>query len=43
MVNIPGYDDRDLQLRLSKELEKFVMDFVKEANGSVSSEHGVGF
>ena len=41
-VCIPGYDNVDLQDRLSEVVDGFVFDYVKEARGSVSAEHGVG-
>lgn len=41
-VCIPGYDNADLQDRLSDVVDSFVFDYVKEARGSVSAEHGVG-
>ena len=42
-VSVPGYEDKDLQDRLSAIVEPFVMDFVKDVKGSVSAEHGIGF
>jgi len=42
-ISIPGYESKDLQERLGRVVEPFVMDFVKKARGSVSAEHGVGF
>jgi hypothetical protein len=42
-ISIPGYDNNDLQHKLSKVVEPFVMDFVKNVKGSVSAEHGIGF
>lgn len=41
-VCIPGYDNTDLQDRLSEVVDGFVFDYVKQARGSVSAEHGVG-
>jgi FAD/FMN-containing dehydrogenase len=41
-VSIPGHEDKDLQMRLSLLVEPFVMNFVREARGSISAEHGVG-
>jgi len=42
-ISVPGYDDHDLQERLTQACEPFVMDFVKKARGSISAEHGIGF
>jgi D-lactate dehydrogenase (cytochrome) len=41
-VCIPGYENTDLQDRLSEVVDSFVFEFVKAARGSVSAEHGVG-
>ena len=41
-VCIPGYDNVDLQDRLSSVVDPFVFELVKNARGSVSAEHGVG-
>jgi D-2-hydroxyglutarate dehydrogenase len=41
-VTIPGYDDSELQHKLTNLVEPFVMDFTRKAKGSVSAEHGVG-
>jgi len=40
---VPGYENKDLQNRVSKVVEPFVMDYVRNVRGSVSAEHGVGF
>lgn len=42
-VSIPGYSDQDLQEKLSRVVEPYVMNFVKNARGSISAEHGIGF
>lgn len=42
-ISIPGYEDRELFEKISKMVMPFVMNFVKEAKGSVSAEHGIGF
>lgn len=42
-VAIPGHEDKALQQKLNSVVEPFVMNFVKNARGSVSAEHGVGF
>lgn len=41
-VCIPGYDNTDLQDRLSDLVDHFVFEYVKKVRGSVSAEHGVG-
>ncbi len=41
-VCIPGYDNTDLQDRLSQVVDGFVFEYVKRVRGSVSAEHGVG-
>ncbi len=41
-VCTPGYDNHDLQDRLSLVVDAFVFEFVKRVRGSVSAEHGVG-
>ena len=40
--SIPGYDDHDLQERLNNLVDPFVMAFVRDHQGSVSAEHGIG-
>ena len=37
-----GYEDKDLQQRLYDIVDPFVMKFVRDANGSISAEHGIG-
>ncbi len=39
---IPGYDNADLQDRLSAVVDTFVFEYVRRVRGSVSAEHGVG-
>ena len=39
---IKGYDDRDLLKKLSKILEPFVFNYIREKKGSISAEHGIG-
>ena len=41
-VCIPGYQNTDLQDRLSEVVDTFVFEYVKKVRGSVSAEHGVG-
>ncbi len=41
-VCIPGYDNTDLQDRLAEVIDSFVFEYVRDARGSVSAEHGVG-
>ena len=41
-VCIPGYENADLQDRLSDVVDHFVFEYVKKVRGSVSAEHGVG-
>ena len=42
-VAVPGYEDKELQQKLNNIVEPFIMGFVKEAGGSISAEHGVGY
>lgn len=42
-ISVPGYENADLQDKLTRVVEPFVMEFVRSVNGSVSAEHGVGF
>lgn len=42
-VSIPGYEDQALQQKLNNIVEPFIMEFVKNAKGSVSAEHGIGY
>jgi len=42
-VSLPGYSDQDMQEKLSRVVEPYVMNFVKNARGSISAEHGIGF
>ena len=42
-VAVPGYEDKELQQKLNSIVEPFIMGFVKEAGGSISAEHGVGY
>lgn len=39
---IKGYENRDLLKKLSKILEPFVFNYIKEKKGSISAEHGIG-
>jgi FAD/FMN-containing dehydrogenase len=39
---LPGNENMDLQKKLTNVVEPFVMNFVKEAKGSISIEHGIG-
>jgi len=41
-VSVPGYEDPELQQKVEKVLEPFIFEFIKEAQGSVSAEHGIG-
>lgn len=41
-ISAPGHDDAELQRKLKSVVEPFIMNFVKNAQGSVSAEHGVG-
>ena len=41
-VVCPGFEDTSLQERLYKVVDPFVMEFVRDAKGSISAEHGVG-
>lgn len=41
-IAVPGFEDKALQQKLNSVVEPFVMDFVKSASGSVSTEHGIG-
>ena len=42
-VTIPGHENKDLEERLTTEIEPYLMNYVKAAGGSVSAEHGIGF
>ena len=42
-VTLPGYGDKDLQGRAYSLIDTFVMDYVRQAKGSISAEHGVGY
>jgi FAD/FMN-containing dehydrogenase len=41
-VVLPGYGDKNLQERVKRVIEPFVMDYVRKVSGSVSAEHGIG-
>ena len=41
-ISIPGYNDKELEEKITRVVEEFVMSFVKSVRGSVSAEHGVG-
>ena len=41
-IGITGYEDLDFAGRLDDLVDKFVMEFVRDHQGSVSAEHGVG-
>ena len=41
-ITIPGYKDESLQSRLNDFIDPFVMEYVRDAQGSVSAEHGLG-
>ena len=41
-ICVPGYDNIDLINRLSDIIDSFVFNYVRQAKGSVSAEHGVG-
>jgi len=41
-ISVPGYENQELNTKLSNLVEPFVMDFVRQAKGSVSAEHGIG-
>ena len=41
-ISIPGYDNKELEEKITRLVEEFVMSFVKQVRGSVSAEHGVG-
>ena len=42
-ISVPGYENEALRGQLTALVEPFVMNFVKQARGSVSAEHGIGF
>ena len=41
-VSLKGYEDKEMQARVSEATDGFVMNYVKDCKGSVSAEHGVG-
>lgn len=41
-VSLKGYEDKELQAKVSEATDDFVMNYVREYKGSVSAEHGVG-
>ena len=41
-ISLLGYEDEDLQNRLYKVVDGFVMDYTCKCKSSVSAEHGVG-
>jgi FAD/FMN-containing dehydrogenase len=41
-ITIPGYKDESLQNRLNDFIDPFVMEYVRDAKGSISAEHGLG-
>ena len=41
-VTVPGYDDKDLNVKIEKVVEPQIFDKVRDLKGSVSAEHGVG-
>ena len=41
-ISLPGYENKELQDKLTRVVESFVMNFVREAKGSISAEHGIG-
>jgi len=43
MISTPGYSDKELQDKLKQVVEPFIMSYVKQQQGSVSAEHGIGF
>ena len=41
-ITLPGYEDKELQQKAYSLIDSFVMDYTREAKGSISAEHGVG-
>ena len=41
-ISLKGYGQTDLEKKVERIVEPFVMDFVKSVKGSISAEHGVG-
>ena len=41
-ISLKGYGNVELEKKLERVVEPFVMQFVKNANGSISAEHGIG-
>jgi len=41
-ISVPGYENQELNDKLSNLIEPFVMNYVRHARGSVSAEHGIG-
>jgi len=41
-ISLDGYKNEDLQNRMYKVVDSYVMDYTARVRGSVSAEHGVG-
>ena len=41
-VTIPGYENEEFQQRVTDLVNPFIMGFVRDHNGSISAEHGIG-
>ena len=41
-ISLKGYGQSDLEKKVERIVEPFVMEFVKSVKGSISAEHGVG-
>ena len=39
---IKGFDNRQLLKKLTQKLEPYVFNYIRDKNGSISAEHGVG-
>jgi len=37
-----GFDDMDSAKKIKEALQPFVFDYIRDKNGSISAEHGVG-
>jgi FAD/FMN-containing dehydrogenase len=41
-ITLPGYLDKELQTKAYGLIDTFVMEYTRDAKGSISAEHGVG-
>ena len=41
-ITVPGYENTELNQKVVRMIDPFVMEYVKSVGGSVSAEHGIG-